>query len=808
MVVDTSHAQEIPMRSFVFFILAALIALVPYIDLSSQELASVAVEGQPLAGNVTRLLQALDSLGTPLPAKVVNDLTAALKAQDAAKIQELLDPQVLIAVNINPEARVKAKRGPGPTTLQQTGYTPILLKIINEAGVTKPLHVQSPQALPVYAGGASGKIKEADLKDRFLDVEIFRGNPLTDKLSGLKVEYALALIHASHAGQREAVLQFDVGQGTQELGFRGEVPVLFTIRPAIPVKLVIADVDGKPTTARFTFKDKLGRVYPPKVKRLAPDFFFQDQVYRASGETVLLPPGELTMTYGRGPEYLLRERKITVPDKSEAIEKVAVERWIDPMAYGFYSGDHHIHAAGCAHYTNPTEGVFAPDMFLHVKGEGLNVGCNLTWGPCFDFQRQFFEPTVNKVSEPLTLLKYDIEVSGFGSQLLGHVCLLNLRDQTYPGSNGTTKGWPTWTTPLMRWAKAQGAYTGYAHSANGLTFDNRGIGARALAKRIIAELDANKDGELMLTEAAQGLLPDAFAKIDTNGDGKLTEKELTDHIQRIANTKLPNLAIPPMDGIGAQEICVTSAQGLCDFISAMDTERVPEWNCWYHIMNCGFPLKASGETDFPCITGSRVGQGRVYVQLGKVERIEFKDWAEGLAKGRSYISDGYAHALEFTVQGKKPGDQADLANRGVVTVKAKVAFAASMPLGTAVGGKLPKGKTRLVEIVVNGQAVASKEVPADDQEHDLTFNIPIERSSWIALRHFPQMHTNPVNILVASQPIRASRNSALWCLGTIEQLWRVRANNIAAAERGEANKTFQAAIERYRKIAEECPEGS
>ena len=77
-----------------------------------------------------------------------------------------------------------------------------------------------------------------------------------------------------------------------------------------------------------------------------------------------------------------------------------------------------------------------PDMFLHVKGEGLNVGCILTWGPCYDFQRQFFEPTPNKLSEPFTVLKYDIEVSGFGSQALGHVCLLNLRDQTYPGSDG------------------------------------------------------------------------------------------------------------------------------------------------------------------------------------------------------------------------------------------------------------------------------------------------------------------------------------------------------------------------------------
>ena len=45
---------------------------------------------------------------------------------------------------------------------------------------------------------------------------------------------------------------------------------------------------------------------------------------------------------------------------------------------------------------SPTEGVSAEDMFLQVKGEGLNVGCILTWGPCYDYQRQFFEPTPNR----------------------------------------------------------------------------------------------------------------------------------------------------------------------------------------------------------------------------------------------------------------------------------------------------------------------------------------------------------------------------------------------------------------------------
>lgn len=779
---------------------ASLVVLIASTAVQAQ---FVDVDAQPLAANVGRVLQALETFGAPLPADKTAELQAAIKKQDSAALQKLLEPHVLAIVTLNPEARVKAKRGQADANLQQGGYTPVIIKVVNESTVTKPLKVLSPQALPIYAQGAPNKITEADIKDRFLDVDMVTGQPMTDKLSGLALEYAVALIHSSQAGKREATLHFNVGPGTQDVGFRGEVPVLFNIRPAIPVKLKVLDQDGTPTTGRFTFRDKLGKVYPPKAKRLAPDFFFQDQVYRSDGETVDLPPGELTMSYGRGPEYKFLEKKIVVSEKNQQPVEVKMERWCDPSVYGLYSGDHHIHAAGCAHYTNPTEGVFAKDMFRHVKGEGLNVGCNLTWGPCFEFQRQFFEPTVHKISEPFTLLKYDIEVSGFGSQALGHVCLLNLRDQEYPGSDGTkTKGWPTWTTPLMKWAKAQGAYTGYAHSASGL-----GVNPKAAAGRLIAELDGDSDKSLSAAEAGKGLLPEAFAKVDMDGNGKVTEAEIVASMTREAKS-LPNFIVPEMNGIGAQEICVTTAQGLCDFISAMDTDRVPEWNCWYHIMNCGFPLKASGETDFPCITGSRVGQGRVYVQMGKINKIDFPTWADNLAKGKSYVSDGYAHALQFTVEGKSAGEVADLAKPGNVKVAAKVTFGSNIALGTANGGQVPKGDTRKLEVIVNGVAVASKEVPADDKEHDVTFDIPIAKSSWVALRQFPQMHTNPVNVLVDKAPIRASRKSAQWCGGTIEQLWRVRENVIAPNERPEAQKTFQKALETYRKIAAECAEGS
>ena len=770
----------------------------------------VDVEFQPLAANAERLTKALEFLGAPLPEATAKELAAA---KDARKVQEVLDKHVLFVVSINPEARVKVARGPADAKLQQAGWVPVLVKVINDSTVKKTLRVVSPQSGPVHGGaGRNAKDPKADPNDvkRFLQVEMFSAPPMTANLSGLQAEYAIALVYSSESGKREATIGFEIGAGTQDLGFRGEVPVLFDVMPAVKVWLNVKDADGKPTVGRFTFTDATGHVYPPQAKRLAPDFFFQQQIYRADGGFVLLPPGEFTVKYGRGPEYHVGTQKIKVTgnrgrkdDKSPQFG-FNLKRWINPADFGWYSGDHHIHAAGCAHYTSPTEGVLPQDMFLHVKGEGLNVGCCLTWGPCYDHQRQFFEAMPHKLTEPFTVLKYDVEVSGFGSQALGHVCLLNLRDQTYPGSDGTkVKGWPTWTTPLMKWAKDQGAVTGYAHSASGL-----GVNPPDSTRRLFVALDKGTKGFVTKEDAAAGPwpLPEPFAAIDANGDGKITEPELAASTLRVVG-KLPNLAVPEMNGIGAQEICVTTAMGVCDFISAMDTERTPEWNCWYHILNCGFPLKVSGETDFPCISGSRVGQGRVYVQLGKVDMIDYGAWCKGVQLGRSYVSDGYAHALEFKVNGTSPGfGDVKLDAAGTAKVTAKVAFAKDVALGTAPGARTPTGDTRLVELIVNGKVAATKVVPADDKTHDIAFDVAIDKSSWVALRHFPQMHTNPVNVLVGGKPIRASRDSAKWCVGVIEQLWKARGQGIKADERGEAEKTFQKALEVYRKIAAEAGE--
>lgn len=800
---------------------------------AQESLPVISVDGQPLAAGARRVAQALELLGQPLPAADAAALEAAAKERDGAGVQKVLDRHALFVVAINPESRVKVSRGPAAASLQQGGFTPVLVKVINESTITKRLRIVSPQAGPVYAGVAPLSLQRqqqvelgvnpntAGDKERFLSVEMFTAPPLTDKLSGLELEYAIALIYSHESGKREATIGFDVEQGNQDLGFRGETPVLFDVTPAAAVKLTILDETGRPTIGKLLIRDSQGRVHPPQAKRLAPDLFFQPHVYRASGESVLLPPGKFTVEYSRGPEYKVLRREITVAAGNENTLELKLERWIDTPAFGFYCGDHHIHAAGCAHYTSPTEGVTPKDMFRQVKGEGLNVGSVLTWGPCYRFQRQFFQPKPADLSEPLTVLKYDIEVSGFGSQALGHVCLLNLTDQTYPGSDGTeTKGWPTWTVPVMRWCKEQGGVAGYAHSASGLWID-----PQPASQRLLARLDASRDGDLTRDETNAALLPDRFERIDADGSGRITQLELIAAHERAAE-QLPNLAIPEMNGVGAMELPVSVAEGACDFISAMDTRRIQEWNTWYHVLNCGFPLKVSGETDFPCMSSRCVGTGRVYVRLGPQERLDYTAWCEGIRAGRSYVSDGYAHAVEFQVAGVRPGDgDAKLAQAGNVKVTALVAFAAETPKAVAYGGVTPpagkavigdtvelhgpryeemlRGGRRLVEIVVNGQAVASREVPADGQIHDLAFDVPIAKSSWVALRHFPQLHTNPVNVIVGERPIRANKQSAQWCLDVIDLLWKNRERRIAESERAAARTAYDRAVAKYRTIQAE-----
>jgi|TARA_B100000809_G_scaffold232637_1_gene248739 hypothetical protein len=122
------------------------------------------VEAQPLKAQVRRVIDALDFLGKPLGESDRNLLQLALDEDDDARaiksIQELLDQRVLVNVTINPENRVKVSRGVAKAELVEQGWRLFLIKVRNEASVTAPLHVHSPQAKLPYepSSGSSDPI--------------------------------------------------------------------------------------------------------------------------------------------------------------------------------------------------------------------------------------------------------------------------------------------------------------------------------------------------------------------------------------------------------------------------------------------------------------------------------------------------------------------------------------------------------------------------------------------------------------------------------------------------------------------------
>ena len=243
--------------------------------------------GQPLSENVRRLIDAFELLGRPLPKSTLDDLLVAIKAEDSDRLQAVLDKQILCQVTINPESKAKVERGSGAATVQQSGVTPFLIKIVNQGAIKSDLRLASPQAGAPFSGIAPLSMQRQEQlallenqqptngSRRFLQIEVFSKPPLTANLSGVAVEYAIVLLYSSLAGQLEATIEFSVGQGTQDLGFRAELPLILASLPALPMKLSIHDDNGDPCYARLVFRDKAGAIYPPQARRLAPDLFFQ-----------------------------------------------------------------------------------------------------------------------------------------------------------------------------------------------------------------------------------------------------------------------------------------------------------------------------------------------------------------------------------------------------------------------------------------------------------------------------------------------------------------------------------------------------
>jgi len=131
---------------------------------------------------------------------------------------EILDRLCLIGVSINAESRVKVDSGAARPVLVSDRWNTFLIRIQNLAGVTAPLSIRSDQ---------EASPQHSSTRDRWLQIRLRDDAHLPRVLHGAPVEYRIVRLKTGETGKRAAVLAMDVGQGTGDIGFRGDVLLTF-----------------------------------------------------------------------------------------------------------------------------------------------------------------------------------------------------------------------------------------------------------------------------------------------------------------------------------------------------------------------------------------------------------------------------------------------------------------------------------------------------------------------------------------------------------------------------------------------------
>jgi TolB protein len=191
---------------------------------------------------------------------------------------------------------------------------------------------------------------------------------------------------------------------------------------------------------------------------------------------------------------------------------------------------------------------------------------------------------------------------------------------------------------------------------------------------------------------------------------------------------------------------------------------------WYRLLNAGFRVPVTGGED--SISNLHkvelVGSVRGYFHLGAAP-LTWDNWMKAMLAGRGFVTNG--PLIEFSVNGRMPGEELVLPQGGEVTIKATVVSAAPL---------------ERVDIIRNGEVVQTFPLKGARQMA-LGFSDPGRTTSgWYSVRAIgatrtfpventrPQAQTNPVYVIVDGRPIR-DRASAEYFVRWIDRLTEMAA---------------------------------
>ena len=159
---------------------------------------------------------------------------------------------------------------------------------------------------------------------------------------------------------------------------------------------------------------------------------------------------------------------------------------------------------------------------------------------------------------------------------------------------------------------------------------------------------------------------------------------------------------------------------------------------WYRYLNNGYRVAVAGGTDKMgayCALGSL----RTYAKLDPDHPFTYENWARAVRAGRCLSTNG--PLMDLQVEGRQIGDSIQMSGNGG-TVEVRAVAESAWQLGS-------------IEIVHNGQAVASESSAKGAQKLSISARVQVKGPGWIAARcsgvgHLPSQymaaHTSPVYI--------------------------------------------------------------
>jgi hypothetical protein len=344
---------------------------------------------------------------------------------------------------------------------------------------------------------------------------------------------------------------------------------------------------------------------------------------------------------------------------------------------------------------------------------------------------------------------------------------------------------------------------------------------------------ASSDGQLMLvslsTEAGRvggyGVNDTALSpNLDSHGGYSLPVLEwfrhqgalsgyshaAADKTTRRRGMPLPNVLASSVDE-GTGDYVMSVAHDAVDFITVGTGDFSNELNLWYHSLNAGFRTRIIGET--PCTAAEAPPMNGV---RSNIQSISISQSRRKMRSNDMAVADRRAAIHEFKVNGRAPGNEIGsevrLPSPGSVAVSASLAVSLNERGADSAeprsGWNVENARiaeTRLVnvEAVVNGRVAATKTITADGSEQKVDLTLPIQQSSWVAIRIKGAAHTNPVFVLIDNMPVRGSRASVEWNMRSLLEAYEAANPRWTEKESANAHAAYGYSYAVYQKILAE-----